>query len=156
MNKLKVFIVSVLIPLAVGGLSAWLTYGKMEAYSALNQPPLSPPGWIFGVVWSILFVLMGISSGLVYLKRDEMRDKVTSALKVYAFQLALNFCWTLIFFNMGAYLFAFIWILLLLVFVSLMISTFKRVSPVAAYLQIPYLLWLIFAGYLNFMIFLLN
>ncbi|MCD8391381.1 MAG: tryptophan-rich sensory protein [Firmicutes bacterium] len=154
MKKAKIFSISILIPLLVGGLSALLTYKKTMVYSELNQPPLSPPMPVFGIVWTILFILMGISCGMVYLKRAE--TDVSAALKVYGFQLVLNFFWTIIFFNMGAYLFAFIWLLLILVFVAVMIAQFYKISRAAAYLQIPYLLWLIFAGYLNIMIFILN
>lgn len=156
MKRVKIFVISVLIPLLVGGLSAALTYKKIETYAALNKPALSPPGAMFGIVWSVLFILMGISSAIIYMKRDEKPEEAAAALRIYAFQLAINFFWPIIFFNLGAYLFAFIWILLTMVFVALMISAFRKISPLAAYLQLPYLLWLIFAGYLNLMIFIMN
>lgn len=156
MKRVKIFVISVLIPLLVGGLSAALTYKKIETYAELNKPALSPPGAMFGIVWSVLFILMGISSAIIYMKRDEKPEEAAAALRIYAFQLAINFFWPIIFFNLGAYLFAFIWILLTMVFVALMISAFRKISPLAAYLQLPYLLWLIFAGYLNLMIFIMN
>ncbi len=156
LKKLKPFIVSVVIALAVGGISAAVTSGSMDIYSKINRPPLSPPSILFPIVWTILFTLMGISAALVWQFRNEKPDDVRNALIVYGVNLAVNFIWSLIFFNMQAYLFAFIWIILLLAVIVAMIILFKRVSPLAAYLQIPYLLWVFFAAYLNFAIYLLN
>lgn len=156
LKKLKPFIVSVVIALAVGGISAAVTSGSMDIYSEINRPPLSPPSILFPIVWTVLFMLMGISAALVYRFKDTKHDGVRTALIVYGVNLAVNFIWSLIFFNMQAYLFAFIWILLLLAVIVAMIILFKRVSPLAAYLQIPYLLWVAFAAYLNFAIYLLN
>ena len=149
----KKLIISLLIPLAVGGLAAFLTRSDMEVYATLNQPPLSPPGWLFPVVWGILFILMGISAAIIYLSESPQR---TRALKVYTLQLIVNFFWSILFFNLEARLFAFFWLLLLLSLVLLMFVLFKRISPTAAYLQIPYILWLLFAAYLNGAIYLLN
>ncbi|MBP3695992.1 MAG: tryptophan-rich sensory protein [Clostridia bacterium] len=156
LKKLKPFIVSVVIALAVGGISAAVTSGSMDIYSEINRPPLSPPSILFPIVWTVLFTLMGISAALVYRFKDTKHDGVRTALIVYGVNLAVNFIWSLIFFNMQAYLFAFIWILLLLAVIVAMIILFKRISPLAAYLQIPYLLWVAFAAYLNFAIYLLN
>lgn len=156
LKKLKPFIVSVVIALAVGGISAAVTSGSMDIYSEINRPPLSPPSILFPIVWTVLFTLMGISAALVYRFKDTKHDGVRTALIVYGVNLAVNFIWSLIFFNMQAYLFAFIWILLLLAVIVTMIILFKRISPLAAYLQIPYLLWVAFAAYLNFAIYLLN
>jgi len=156
LKKYKPYIVSVVIALAVGGLSAVVTSQSMEVYSKINQPPLSPPSTLFPIVWTILFTLMGISAALVYHFKDSKPDEVRIALIVYAVNLAVNFLWSIIFFNMQAYLFAFIWILLLIAVIVAMIVFFKRVSPLAAYLQIPYLLWVTFAAYLNLAIYILN
>ncbi len=156
LKKYKPYIVSVVIALAVGGLSAAVTSGSMEVYSKINQPPLSPPSILFPIVWTILFTLMGISAALVYQFKDTKPDEVRTALIVYAVNLAVNFLWSIIFFNMQAYLFAFIWILLLIAVIVVMIVLFKRISPLAAYLQIPYLLWVTFAAYLNLAIYILN
>lgn len=156
LKKLKPFIVSVVIALAVGVISAAVTSGSMDIYSEINRPPLSPPSILFPIVWTVLFTLMGISAALVYRFKDTKHDGVRTALIVYGVNLAVNFIWSLIFFNMQAYLFAFIWILLLLAVIVTMIILFKRISPLAAYLQIPYLLWVAFAAYLNFAIYLLN
>lgn len=156
LKKLKPYIVSVVIALGVGGLSAAVTSGSMEIYSKINQPPLSPPSVLFPIVWTILFTLMGISAAIIYRYKDTKHDGVRTALIVYAVNLAVNFIWSLIFFNMQAYLFAFIWILLLLAVIITMIVLFGRISPLAAYLQIPYLFWVAFAAYLNLAIYLLN
>lgn len=155
-NKIKVYAVSILIALGVGGLSAFLTRENMDVYQMINQPPLAPPMIVFPIVWSILFILMGISSGIIYLNRDEDKEAANSATRLYGFQLAVNFFWSIIFFNMQSYLFAFIWLVILWILILLMILKFKKISPLAAYLQIPYLLWVTFAGYLNLMIYLLN
>lgn len=156
LNKLKPYIVSIVIALAVGGLSAVITKDSMDVYEKINQPALSPPSIVFPIVWTVLFALMGISAALVYGYRDTKPDKVKVSLTVYAINLAVNFLWSIIFFNMQAYLFSFIWLLLLWVVIAAMIVFFKKVSPLAAYLQIPYLLWVTFAGYLNLSIYLLN
>ena len=156
LKKYKPFIVSVVIALAVGGLSAAVTSQSMEVYSKINQPPLSPPSILFPIVWTILFTLMGISAALVYRFKDTKHDGVRTALIVYAVNLAVNFIWSIIFFNMQAYLFAFVWILLLIAVIVAMIILFKRISPLAAYLQIPYVLWVAFAAYLNLAIYILN
>ena len=155
-KKIKPYVISISIALAVGGLAAYLTMDSMEIYGSINQPALAPPGWLFPVVWTILYVLMGISAALIYTDKTATGDEKKIALKIYAFQLIVNFFWTLIFFNLRNYLFAFVWLVLLWVLILIMIIRFYRIRPVAGLLQIPYLLWVTFAGYLNFMIYLLN
>lgn len=153
MKNVKALIVSILISVGVGAAAALLSGNSMDVYQNLVQPPLSPPGWLFPVVWTILYILMGISAYLIYVSDSPYKN---SALKIYAAQLAVNFLWTIIFFNLEMYLFAFLWLLLLLVLIILMIRSFAKISKTAAYLQLPYLLWVIFAGYLNLGIYLLN
>lgn len=148
----KRLILSVVVPLAVGGLSAWLTRGGMEEFQSMNQPPLSPPPFVFAIVWPILYILMGIS---YYMIRSVKRNTFAETF-IYGLQLTLNFFWSIIFFNMKAYLFAFIWLLLLWLAVWWMIVSFYKVKPLAGKLQIPYILWLTFAAYLNFSVYLLN
>lgn len=150
----KPLIICLVIPLAVGGLSALLTRDGMEAFQRLNQPPLSPPGWLFPVVWTILFLLMGIASYLVFTSK-ESRD-VNTALLVYGIQLVVNFFWSIFFFNFGAYLFSFFWLILLWVLILAVLLLFGRISKAAGYLMLPYLLWVSFAGYLNLAIYLIN
>lgn len=146
------FIIAILIPLAVGSISALIS-GNMSAYSALNQPPLSPPGFVFPIVWTILYILMGISSYIIY---SSNRYEKSKALLLYGIQLFFNFCWSIIFFRFNLYLFAFIWLIVLICIIVLMIKEFYMVSSLAAKLQIPYLLWCLFAAYLNFWIFIMN
>ncbi len=153
MNNIKKAVKYIAVPLLVGALAAFLTRGSMDIYQEIVQPPFAPPGWLFPVVWTILYTLMGVSSFIVS-QTPDIRKK--SALTVYAAQLAVNFFWSLIFFNARAFLFAFIWIIFLWVLIIAMIMQFAKIDKLAAYLQIPYLLWVTFAAYLNFAIFLLN
>lgn len=152
-RKIRVYAIACAIPLAVGLLSALLTNKGMQIYQTLQKPPLSPPGWIFPVAWTILYLLMGISSGMVYLSgSDGRRD----ALRIYALQLLLNFGWTILFFGFHLYLAAFIWLVVLEALIVVMIALFYAVRPLAGYLQIPYFFWVAFAAYLNFAVYLLN
>lgn len=151
---LKKLLVCIAIPLIVGGLSALFTMSSMENFEALNQPPLSPPPWLYPVVWSILFILMGIASYLVKINGEPEETK--TALTVYGVQLTFNFFWSLIFFNMQAYLFAFIWLVILWLLIIANIILFYRISKSAGLLLIPYFLWVTFAGYLNLAIYFLN
>ena len=156
LKKLKPYFISVAIALAVGGLSAAVTSGSMDVYSKINQPALSPPSILFPIVWTILFVLMGISSALTYLKGKEDGADTSSAIKTYLWQLGANFIWSILFFNRQQFLLSFLWIIALWWLILTMIKQFKVISPLAAKLQFPYLLWVTFAGYLNFMIWILN
>ena len=155
-KKIKPYVISILIALAVGGLSAWLIRDGMAQYIEMEKPPLSPPALLFPIVWTILFILMGISSALVYVNRDKNKETAEGALRIYGIQLAVNFFWSIIFFNMQAYLFAFIWLVLLWVLILIMILEFRKISPAAAWLQLPYILWVTFAGYLTFAVWLMN
>lgn len=141
------------ISLGIGALSALFTMFGMDSFEKAVKPPLTPPSFLFPIVWTILFILMGISSYIVCNSDSENR---TTALSVYGIQLAVNFFWPIFFFNLEAYLFSFIWIILLWILIIVMIVQFNKVSKVAALLQIPYLLWVTFAAYLNFGIYLLN
>ncbi len=155
LKKIESYVVGILIPVAVGLFAAFLTRGNMDIYSGIEKPISAPPAILFPIVWSILYVLMGISSVFVYNSNKYEKDK-KSALKVYAFQLAVNFFWSIIFFNLQAILFSFVWLILLLFLIVLMTVRFFKINKPAAYLQIPYIIWVSFAGYLNFMIYLLN
>ncbi len=155
-EKLKPYVISILIALGVGGLAALFTSDNMNIYDRIVSPPLSPPGVLFPIVWTVLYTLMGIGSAMVYVKGKEEGIDISGALGVYLIQLAVNFFWSIIFFNMQAYLFAFIWIILLGILIVIMIKRFYEISPPAAYLQIPYLLWVTFAAYLNLAIYILN
>ena len=155
-NIVLTFVTAIAIPLAVGGLSAFLTRNNMNIYEELNTPPLSPPSFLFPLVWTALYVLMGISSAFIWRKRAEDKNKAENALLIYTASLVFNFIWSIIFFNFRAFLFSFIWLAVLLVLIILTITKYKKLSPFASYLQIPYCLWVSFAGYLNLGIWLLN
>lgn len=150
----KKLIICLAIPLAVGGLAALLS-GGMGTYKDLNQPPLSPPGWVFPIVWSILYLLMGYASYRI-LTSGADRDTIRKALTFYFIQLVLNFLWPLVFFGLQWYFAAFILLLVLWVFIYLTMFTFGKIDDTAGNLLIPYLLWVTFAGYLNVGVALLN
>lgn len=154
--KRKPYLISILIALGTGGLSAFLIRDNVYIYTLIRKPPLAPPAILFPIVWTPLYVLMGVSCARVFLQRSSYPDDVFDALLNYTFQLILNFLWPVMFFNMHTFLFAFIWIVVLWSGILKMIFKFSRLDTTAAYLQIPYLLWATFAGYLNFMIYLLN
>ena len=145
----------ILVPLLVGVVALLVTSGGMEAFESLEKPPLSPPGWVFPIVWTILYTLMGISSYLV-LTAGADKQQTERARMLYWYQLAVNFLWPTFFFNFQWYLFSFVWLVILWVLVLLMILAFWRIDRRAAVLNIPYLVWLTFAGYLNLGVWWLN
>lgn len=154
--KWKPLIANLAISLGVGLLSALLTMNSMKAvYANLNKPPLSPPSWVFGVVWTILFLLMGISAYLVYTS-DANADRKRNALVVYGVQLVFNLLWSIFFFDRQWYWFSFAWLIVLWFLILTMIVMFSNISRKAALLQIPYLLWVTFAGYLTAGVAMLN
>lgn len=150
----KKLIICLAIPLAVGGLAALLS-GGMGDFQSVNQPPLSPPGWVFPVVWTILYLLMGYASYRVLVSGAESHQ-IRKALTLYGAQLALNFLWPIIFFGFDLYLVAFLILIALWVLIFLTIRAFSKIDERAGDLLLPYLLWVTFAGYLNLGVFLLN
>ncbi len=151
MNKVFTFIKSIFIPLAVGGIVGFLISSHID-YNSLNQPPLSPPSIVFPIVWTILYTLMGISYALL-----KINSKITTSINiVYYFQLFLNALWSVFFFIFKWRLFSFIWIIALIFAIISMITLFYKENKVAGILQIPYLIWTIFAAYLNFGVYILN
>ncbi len=144
-------IISILIPVLIGTLSS-LFSGNMST-SMFNKPSFSPPSFLFPIVWTILYILMGISSYIIYSSDSPNKRK---ALIIYAVQLFFNFFWSILFFGFSQYLFAFIWLIILIILIIIMIYQFYAIEPLAAFLQIPYLLWCLFAAYLNFIIYRLN
>ena len=145
-NKKAVALFFVLLSLGVGALSGFLNMEAMGQYQVLNRPPLSPPSWVFPVAWTILYILMGIGAAIIYCSND---DKKKEALMLFFIQLAFNFCWSFFYFTFEWRFFAFVWLLFLLILVLAMTKAFGKISPLAARLQIPYILWLCFAAYLN-------
>ena len=154
LNKRLLFI-CIAIPLMIGILAGLLTKNSMEVFLMVENPPLSPPAWLFPVVWTILYILMGISSYLILTSGAEFKE-IAAAIRLYIYQLIVNFLWPTFFFNFRWYFFSFLWLVLLWILVFLMIRKFYTISKTAAILNIPYVLWLSFAGYLNIGIWWLN
>ena len=151
-NK-SLFIIFLLIPLAAGALSALFTGNMSGPYASFTKPSFAPPGILFPIIWTILYLLMGVSSYIV--AQSDHPDKLL-ALRTYFIQLFFNFMWSILFFGLSNYLLAFFWLLLLILLIIIMIVRFYKTSPIAAYLQIPYLFWCIFAAILNFAVYVLN
>lgn len=151
MSKIKIYAKSILIPVIIGGVIGLIISRSID-YNSLQKPPLSPPSILFPIVWTILYVLMGISYGILDSKSlIELKTKI-----IYSLQLFVNATWSLIFFTLKWRLFAFIWIIILDILVVVMIIDFFKKNKTAGLLQIPYLLWIIFASYLNLGVYLLN
>lgn len=148
-------IISIAIAQCVGLLSGFLSMSASNAYEAFNKPFFSPPGWVFPVVWSILYLLMGIAAYRIWLKGNSGED-VSKALILYVTQLLLNFLWSIIFFRFRLYAIAFLELLLLIVFILLTTFEFFRIDKPSGFLMIPYILWVSFAGVLNYAIWMLN
>lgn len=140
---------------AIGGLSGWLTRNGAEIYKkAVVKPPLSPPGIVFPIVWTILFALMGIGAARIYMApASPIRSR---GLGLYLIQLLFNFFWSILFFNLQSFGFAFAWLIALWLLILCMTLTFRKTDRPAAWLQIPYLLWVAFAAYLNLGVWILN
>lgn len=145
----------ILFPLIAGAVIGLLTRSGVEEFKVMEQPPFSPPGWLFPVVWTILYTLMGISSYLISISKIN-KTKKEQALNIYYGQLIVNLIWPFLFFNFGWYLFSFIWILFLWFLVIVMINRFSTITTTAAAINIPYLIWITFAAYLNYGIWQLN
>lgn len=153
MNKAKPYIFSILLSLTVGGLSALSIANNMNIYDKIKMPPLSPPGWLFPVVWTVLFIVMGISSAIIFTSKSPQKD---DALFIYAVSLVLNFSWSIFFFNMQSFILSFIILVALWLSIIITIIQYYKINKLASWLQLPYLLWVTFAGYLNFAIILFN
>ena len=153
-SKTKTYVISIAIALVVGGLSALLTNMGMDSYRAVQKPALTPNEIVFPIVWTILYTLMGISAARIWIASEDKQHN--GGLLVYLVQLIVNFLWSIFFFNLQAYGFSFFWLLLLWALIIVMIVSFSKTDKLAAYLQIPYLLWVTFAAYLNFMVWMLN
>ena len=146
------FIISILIPNAIGFIGG-LIGNSSNGFKDMIKPNFTPPSIVFPIVWVILFTLMGISTYIIYKSHSNEKK---NAFIIYGVQLIANALWNLFFFRLKWYLFAFFWVLLLIVLVIYMINSFYKVNKISAYLQIPYLLWLIFAAILSYNVYLLN
>ena len=152
-KQLVVLLAFIVGTLAVGYLSSLATAVSIKsAYAVLVKPSFFPPAWVFAPVWTILYTLMGISAYLVW----KTKENIKAPMSIFAIQLFFNFLWTIIFFGMGQYLLAFIEIILLLALIVLTMVSFSKRSKVAAWILLPYLLWVSFASILNLTIWLIN
>ena len=147
----KLLITSILIPVIIGSIIGLIT-SSYTNFETLVKPSFSPPGILFPIVWTILYTLMGISIYLVKTSNTKSKD----AIQIYVLQLIVNYLWSFIFFIFNLQLVAFFWIILLIILVLIMIIKFFWINPLSAYLQVPYIVWLIFAAVLNLSIYLLN
>ena len=154
--NLKKLLIAVLIPEAVGLLSSFVTGNIGDAYGKYTKPPLSPPGIVFPIVWVILYALMGIASYIIATETRVNKAKQQEALLFYGIQLAVNFIWPVIFFRFEAYWVAFVVILILLALVIITALKFRDINKTAFWLMIPYIIWLLFATYLNLGVAILN
>ena len=150
--KIKRIIIAIIIPLLVGFIGNLLGNAS-NGFDSINKPEFTPPGIVFPIVWTILYILMGISSYFIYQSNNKDKE---NALIIYGIQLFVNMLWTLFFFRLHLYLFSFIWILIMIILVGLMIYKFYKIDKKAGVIQIPYLIWLIFASIINFSVYLLN
>lgn len=146
---------TVAIPLCVGGTSSMLTGNMMREYFYMNKPPLSPPSWVFPIVWTILYVMMGLASYLVINSGAE-RSLIVKALIFYGIQLILNFLWSILFFKYYLYLWSFVELMIMWMVIIIMTVMFFRTDRRAGLMMIPYVLWSTFAAYLNFAVYKLS
>ena len=150
--KWKTLIFCIALPIFVGVLASLISRDSMAMFDMIINSKISPPGWIFPIVWTILYILMGFSSYLVLTSQKN----INSAIKFYLLQLIFNFFWTIWFFNFQLYWFSFLWLIFLWILIFITILKFYQISKLAAYLMLPYLIWVTFAGYLNLSIAILN
>ncbi len=155
-KKIKPYIIAIAIPLAVGVISALLTMGSMDIYEEINTPSFAPPSILFPIVWTVLYILMGVSSAMVYTQRKNNYKEARLGLTAYGISLFFNFFWSIIFFNLRAFDISFFWLLAMLFFIIKYTASYYKINKAASLLQIPYILWTVFAGALNYAIWMLN
>lgn len=153
-NKWWTYGIFIGLTLVVGMLSGFLSREGMEQVSKLPQSALTPPSWVFPVVWSILYTLMAIGAAKIWMSPES--EERSMGLWLYLFQLIFNFFWSLFYFNMQAFGFSLLWLIALWILILLMILSWRKTDKLAAWLQVPYLIWVAFAGYLNFVMWRLN
>lgn len=153
LKKYKYIILNLSISLGIGALSAIFTMNAMDVYQTVNLPKCSPPGYLFPIVWTFLYILIGLASYLIH--RSNSKNKET-ALIIYYFQLLINFAWPIAFFNYQSFLLALAILITLCILVAILIKLFYQICPLAAFLLLPYMGWILFALYLNFWIFVNN
>lgn len=150
----KPYVLFILLAEGVGILSGLLTRQGIEAYSMVEKSALTPPAILFPIVWTILYALMGVGAARVWLTNPS--DARTKGLAFFTFQLIFNFFWSIFFFNRQAYGFSLLWLIVMWVLILFMTVEYAKVDKLAAWLQIPYLVWVAFAGYLNYAVWQLN
>ncbi|MCR5417134.1 MAG: tryptophan-rich sensory protein [Pseudobutyrivibrio sp.] len=153
------FFACVLLPLIVGVISSLISGEAMSQFSEFNQPPLSPPGWLFPIAWTILYLMMGLASFYIYTAQPETVEGKkcrVNAITYYFVQLIFNFGWSIFFFRLQVHVFSFVWLCIMWFFILLTMYNSFKVSKIATFLLVPYILWCTFAGYLNIMIAILN
>lgn len=148
----KKLILFIIIPIVIGSIIGLITNSGSN-YNNLNQPSFAPPGFIFPIVWTILYGLMGVS---LYIISESNNYNKYTAFVAFIFQIIVNYLWSFLFFTFNLRLLSFLWILLLIYLVIKMLKIFYSISKWSSYLQIPYLLWLIYAAFLNLFVYLLN
>ena len=154
-KRTVVNVLLVVTPLLIGIASSILTRDMMLEYGNLNKPFLAPPTILFPIAWTVLYLLMGIGAALIYSK-EEYKGNRSTGITLHIAQLILNFFWSIIFFNMGQYYFAFVWLVILWLVVFSMLMNYRKISQTAFFLNVPYIVWLTFAGYLNLAVAILN
>lgn len=147
--------IAIIIPLIAGALSAYITSGDMNLYETMARPPLSPPGWLFPIVWTILYIIMGVASYIVYMADIDLVQK-KKALTFYIIQLVMNMIWSTLFFTFRLYLFAYIWLMVMWLLIVICTIRFYKIRPCAGVMMIVLLLWTTFAAYLNLACFILS
>lgn len=152
---LKKLIKNLAIPLAVGLIAGFLTRGGVEEFNkTADKPFFMPPAIIFPIAWTVLYVLMGIAT--YFIELSPQRENKAYAMKLYYIQLGFNFLWSFIFFSWGSYLLALLWLIAMLILIVITTLEFYKIEPKAAYFMVPYVIWVAFAGVLNFSVYLLN
>lgn len=153
-NQFWTYAIAIAIPEAVGALAGLLTRAGIESFQNVSQSVLTPPAIIFPIVWTILYALMGVSLARIWMEPDSTER--TRGLSLFLFQLIFNFFWSFFFFNMQDFGFSLLWIIILWVLIGMMILSFYKVDRFAAWLQVPYFLWVTFATYLTYQVWRLN
>lgn len=150
LKKIFISLYRIFLPLILGSIIGVIINSSMD-YSSLVKPPLSPPSILFPIVWSIIYLLMGVS---YYIYRKDYNDKDT--VRLYYIQLVVNLLWSIIFFTLKLRLLSIIWIIILDILVIRLYNSFKKDKPISSYLNILYIIWILFATYLNIGIYILN
>lgn len=150
----RTYILFIVLCEIVGLISGLISMMGMKDFGEVMQSELTPPAIVFPIVWTVLYALMGIGAARIRLAEESIEQ--IKALLIFSLQLAVNFLWSIIFFNLQAFQLAFWWLIILLILIILMIAAYHKVDKLAAYLQVPYLLWVTFAGYLTYMVWMMN